>query len=125
MTWNLPFKVEDVLLIMAVLAAIGGLLSVVLVIWVAKKVKRITLPEGASFLTALRATPFLVVVLLDLLDLSIDFFAAPFAWSLLGYLGLAPLRTVTVVESLIPGTQFLPTMTLAWLAARYIIPRTD
>jgi hypothetical protein len=33
-----------------------------------------------------------VVVLLDLLDFSLDFLSAPFAWVLLGYLGLEKLR---------------------------------
>jgi hypothetical protein len=33
------------------------------------------------------------------------------------------LRGVTVVESLIPGTQFLPTMTVAWIVARLGKPR--
>lgn len=69
-------------------------------------------------MTALQATPLAVVVLLDLLDLSLDFLSAPFAWVVLGYLGLKPLRGVTMVESLIPGTQVLPTMTAAWLFVR-------
>ena len=47
-------------------------------------------------------------------------FSAPIAWPLLGRLGLTPLRQVTVIEELIPGTQVIPTMTLAWLAARII-----
>jgi hypothetical protein len=42
---------------------------------------------------------------------------------LLGYLGLKPLRGVTVMESLIPGTQFLPTMTVAWIIARWTRPK--
>jgi hypothetical protein len=64
-----------------------------------------------------------VVILLDLLDFSLDFLSAPFSWTLLGYLGLKPLRTVTMVESTIPGTQFLPTMTTAWIIARLTDPR--
>jgi hypothetical protein len=64
-------------------------------------------------------------VLLDLLDLGLDFFSAPVAWVILTKLGLGPLRGVTVVESLIPGTQFIPTMTLAWLFARYFDPNRN
>ena len=39
-------------------------------------VRRIDLPTDADWITALRATPSIVVVLLDLLDLSLDFLAA-------------------------------------------------
>jgi hypothetical protein len=83
-------------------------------------VRRIQLPPDADALTALRATPLLVVITLDLLDFALDFLSAPFAWVLLGRLGLKPLRAVTVIESLIPGTQFIPTMTAAWILARLI-----
>ena len=104
-----------------ILLAVFGCASVLLVltlVWVLRKVRRIDLPPGADFITALRATPLSVVILLDLLDLTLDIFSAPFAWILLGRLGLAPLRTVTVIEALIPGTQFLPTMSIAWVLAR-------
>jgi hypothetical protein len=102
------------------LAGFGFVLALVLLAYVVWRVKRIRLPVDADFLTTLRATPFVVVVLLDLLDFSLDFLSAPFAWVLLGYLGLEKLRGVTVIESLLPGTQVLPTMTLAWIAARLI-----
>ena len=99
---------------------IGLLLSLLLLGYVVWRIKRIQLPPDADFLVALRATPLAVVILLDLLDFSLDFLSAPLAWAILGYLGLQPLRGVTVVESLIPGTQFLPTMTVAWVFARLI-----
>ena len=108
--------------IFLLLIGIGVILSLLLLGWVVWRVKRINLPPDADALTALRATPFAVVLLLDLLDFSLDFLSAPFAWTLLGYLGLKALRTVTVIESLIPGTQFLPTMTAAWVVARLSDP---
>ncbi len=101
-------------------AAIGLILTALLVVWILRSVRRIPLPADADFFTALRATPLLVVLMLDLLDFSLDFLSAPIAWPLLGHLGLAPLREVTVIEELIPGTQVIPTMTLAWIAARFI-----
>ena len=108
------------LLAVAGIALIAGLAAaVVLGVWVLLKVRRLRLPEGVDFMAALQLTPLSVVVLLDLLDFSLDIFGAPVAWSLLSYLGLRPLRGITVLESLIPGTQLLPTMTLAWLAARW------
>jgi hypothetical protein len=95
-------------------------LAILLLLWIIWKVRRINLPPDADWVTAMRATPFVVVVMLDLLDFSLDFLSAPFAWILLSYLGLKPLRAVTVIESLIPGTQFLPTMTAAWVIARFM-----
>jgi hypothetical protein len=98
-------------------------LALPLLAWVIWRVRRIKLPAGADFFTALRHTPFVVVVLLDLLDLGLDFLSAPIAWVLLTRLGLAPLRGVTIIEELIPGTQIIPTMTLAWVAVRFLGPR--
>lgn len=98
-------------------------LALPLLAWVIWRVRRIALPAGADFFTALRHTPFVVVVLLDLLDLGLDFLSAPIAWVLLTRLGLAPLRGVTIIEELIPGTQIIPTMTLAWMAVRFLGPR--
>jgi hypothetical protein len=102
----------------------GVVLSALLLIWILWRVRRIDLPAGADAITALQKTPFIVVLALDLLDLGLDFFSAPFAWALLGRLGLTPLRGVTVVEGLIPGTQLVPTMTLAWLFARWLAKRS-
>lgn len=95
-------------------------LAILLIAWIVWRVRRINLPPNADWITAMRATPLVVVLALDLLDFSLDFLSAPFAWILLSYLGLKPLRTITTIESLIPGTQFLPTMTAAWIAARFM-----
>lgn len=103
-------------------SAIGLGLTLLLLGWVIWRVRRIQLPQEAGFFTALQATPLVVVILLDLLDMSLDFLSAPIAWTLLSYLGLAPLRGVTVVASLIPGTQLLPTMSIFWIIARFFVP---
>jgi len=108
------------LYLLAGLILTGLVLSTILLIWVVWRVRRIDLPAGADALTALQRTPFVVVLLLDLLDLGLDIFSVPFTWPLLGRLGLAPLRGVTIIEGLIPGTQLVPTMSLAWLFARWI-----
>jgi len=115
-----PIYIAYILLGMLLVGLLLSLLVAGFVVW---RIKRIQLPPDADFMTALRATPLAVVILLDLLDFSLDFLSAPLAWTILSYLGLKPLRGVTVVESLIPGTQLLPTMTLAWLFARLIEPR--
>ena len=103
------------------LACVAGtalVLALLVGIYVFTRIKRINLPPDADTLTALRMTPLSVVILLDLLDLGLDIFAAPFAWIILSKLGLGPLRGVTVAESLIPGTGAIPTMTVAWVLAR-------
>ena len=107
------------------LACVAGtalLLVLVVGAYVFTRIKRINLPPDADTLTALRMTPLSVVILLDLLDLGLDIFAAPFAWIILTKLGLGPLRGVTVAESLIPGTGAIPTMTAAWVLARVFRP---
>lgn len=116
---DLP-DVDLTTLAVAALLVFGGALffSFILFGWVLWRVRKIQLPPDADFFTALRATPLVVVLLLDLLDFTLDFLSAPVAWLLLTRLGLGPLRGVTVVEGLLPGTQMIPTMTLAWIAAR-------
>jgi hypothetical protein len=94
--------------------------ALVLLGWLLWRVRRIHLPADADFVTALQATPLTVVVFLDLLDFGMDFLSVPIAWVVLGRLGLSPLRGVTIVEEIIPGTQILPTLTLAWLAVRLL-----
>lgn len=108
----------DFLKILGIIMLFGLILAMLLMAWILYKIRKINLPAGADFFDALRATPLAVVVLLDLLDLSLDFFSAPISWVILGRLGLQPLRTVTVVESIIPGTSLLPLMTIAWVVAR-------
>lgn len=103
-----------------ILIGIALTLAVLLLFWIIWRVRRINLPPDADWVTAMRATPFVVVLVLDLLDFGLDFLSAPISWILLSYLGLKPLRAVTTIESLIPGTQFLPTMTAAWVIARFM-----
>jgi hypothetical protein len=109
---------REVLTTLGIIIGIALVLALILVAYVLWRVRHINLPSGADFFTALRHTPLSVVIMLDLLDLSLDFLSAPFAWLILGKLGLQPLRGVSVVESFIPGTQALPTMTIAWIVAR-------
>lgn len=106
--------------VLAIIALIGLGLSLLLAAWIFIRVRRINLPAGTEFFDALRATPLSVVILLDLLDLSLDIFSAPVAWFILSKLGLEPLRPVTVIKDLIPlpGLEALPMMTIAWGVSR-------
>ena len=104
--------------ILLTLFSSGLFLTILFLAWVIWRVKRIQIPQNADFFTAMRATPLSVTILLDLLDFTFDIFSVPFTWILLGYLGLQPLRTVTTIEALIPGTQIIPALTIAWIISR-------
>jgi hypothetical protein len=124
--WITSSELRDLLYIFLVVISLGLVFSLILLVWVIWRVKRINLPADASPVTALLATPLGVVILLDLLDLTLDFLAAPLAWTLLSYLGLRPLRGVTLLWVLIPGTQVLPIMSMSWIFVRLLreLPRS-
>ncbi|MFA9406487.1 MAG: hypothetical protein ACERKX_11805 [Anaerolineales bacterium] len=92
----------------------GILLSIILVIFVIWRIKKIEIPAGADFFEALRYTPLIIVITLDVLDFAFDFLSAPIGFTLLTFLGLNPLRGVAAIEAVIPGTQLIPLMTIAW-----------
>jgi hypothetical protein len=94
------------------------LLALLLLLYILLAVRRIDVPPGADLTETLRHTPFIVVVMIDLLDLALDVLAAPFAWVILDRLGLKALRGVAAVEAFLPFTQIIPTMTLLWIGAR-------
>ncbi|MGD2163221.1 MAG: hypothetical protein PVH60_11725 [Anaerolineales bacterium] len=110
---------EWLIVILSFLGA-GLVLSLALFGVVVWRVRKIRLPENADWITTMRLTPLVVVLLLDLLDFSLDIFSVGITWPLLGYLGLKPLRNITVLEGIIPGTQLIPTLTLTWLLARVL-----
>lgn len=116
---------QEILRIVALVSVVSMVLAGVVGVWVWNRVRRLRLPPDATFVEAMRLTPFSVVLFLDLLDLGLDFFSAPISWVVLSRLGLTQLRGATVLEALIPGTQMLPTMTAAWLLVRLFGPRLD
>lgn len=109
-----------------ILKFIGGFILVALILAAVvlavalRKLRRIRLPPDADFFTAIRVVPFSLVVGLDLLDLGLDSFSAPIIWFILNRTGLQALRNVAAFEAFIPFTGPIPTLTLAWLAARYL-----
>jgi hypothetical protein len=94
-----------------VIAAVG-----LAVMW--GSIKRLRVPPTAGFFATMHYIPLPLVVLLDLLDFGLDFFAAPISWLVLDRLGLKGLRNKAAIEALIPFTQPIPTFTLGWFAAR-------
>ncbi len=109
---------RDFGLTLLTLMGVALLLALLLLFIVWRQVKRIHIPPDATFGETLLLTPFLVVLMIDLLDFALDFLAAPFSWIILDRLGLKALRGVSIIESLIPFTQAIPTMTLAWIWVR-------
>ena len=135
---NPPIDWTAVLTTLGILIGIAFVLAMLLLAWVVWRVRKINLPPIIGLIasgvllgpmglgmmgqdTLINGLAELGITLL-LFTIGLDFLSAPFSWVLLGYLGLKPLRGVTVAESLIPGTQFLPTMTTAWVIARLIDP---
>jgi hypothetical protein len=109
---------RDVVLVVAVVLLTAlGLAGIILArAWV--QVRKLRLPPDADFFTTVRAVPLSLVVGLDLLDLGLDVFSTPVIWFLLNRLRLQRLRDIASFEALIPFTGPIPTLTLAWLAAR-------
>jgi hypothetical protein len=97
---------------------IGLVLVTILFLFAYRQVRRMHIPPDASFAETLLLTPFVVVLFVDLLDLAFDFLSAPIAWLLLDRMGLKALRNVAALEALVPFTQVIPTMTLAWIGVR-------
>lgn len=119
MSANVTDWLQQVGLILFAVMGVALLLALLLALLIHRQVKKIDVPPDAGFTETLLHTPFLVVVTIDLLDLALDFLAAPVAWVILDRWGLKALRNVSAVEALIPFTQAIPTLTLAWLYARF------
>jgi hypothetical protein len=105
-------KFLGIVIVVALVLAAGFLVVAI------RKLRRIKLPPDADFFTAVRAVPLSLVIGLDLLDLGLDSFSTPIIWFILNRSGLQALRNVASFEALIPFSGPIPTMTMAWCAAR-------
>ncbi|MBE2197870.1 MAG: hypothetical protein IAE79_04620 [Anaerolinea sp.] len=112
--------IQTFLLYLGLSMLVALLLALLLMVIVWRQAKHIHVPADAGFGETLLYTPFLVVVMIDLLDFGLDFLAAPFAWIILDRLGLKALRGVSALEAIIPLTQGIPTLTLCWIGARLL-----
>lgn len=98
-------------------ATVLGLLGLLLI---HRRLRGLQVPPNASFATTLRAVPFALVVVLDLLDLGLDVFSAPIIWLILSRYNLQNLRNFGAIEALIPFTGPVPTLSLAWIGVRML-----
>ncbi|MDJ0755106.1 MAG: hypothetical protein QNJ45_16410 [Ardenticatenaceae bacterium] len=118
-----PINLDNLQFFLTVLAGImitSFLLFLIMIYIGVQQLRHLDIPEDATFIETLRLTPFSIVLAVDLLDLSLDVLAAPVAWVLLDRLGLKALRGLSAVEAVIPGTQFIPTLTACWLGVRVL-----
>jgi hypothetical protein len=111
-------ELRTVLEIVGVVILVALILAAIVLARVWRKLRRIRLPPDADFFTTARAVPLSLMVGLDLLDLGLDVLSTPVTWFLLDRAGLKALRNTAAFEALIPFTGPIPTMTLAWFAAR-------
>lgn len=109
-------------LFIAVMMAVSFVLAMLLFVFAVRRLRRIDIPEDAGFGEALLYTPLALVLFIDLLDFALDILAAPFTWMILDRLGLKALRNVFAFEAILPFTQFIPAMTIAWIGARLFGP---
>ncbi len=108
---------RDFLVLLALVSFASLVAAGVMVALLWRRLRRLR-TTGRGFWQTLREVPLGLVVLLDLLDLGLDVFAAPVIWFLLRRLNLTALSEVATIEALIPISAPVPTMTLCWLAAR-------
>ncbi len=117
---NMPIdqfiRQAGIYIVVCLAAAVAG--GIALLVMAAKEVRELDIPEDADFFETLQAVPITIPIALDLLDMGLDFLAAPISWVILEMLGLGALKMITTVEALIPGTNLIPTMTIAWVIAR-------
>ncbi len=109
---------QQLLVLLAALVVIATAIALVGLAMLHRSLRWLRIPAGADFATTLRLVPLSLVVILDLLDFGLDIFAAPITWVVLTRYRLNALRNVAAVEDLIPFTQLIPTMTVAWLVVR-------
>lgn len=97
-------------------ASLIAVITLLITAW--QHVIELDIPPDADFFETLQMIPISVPIALDLLDLAFDVFSAPISWVILELMGLRALQMITVIEGIIPGTQLIPTMTIAWFVAR-------
>jgi hypothetical protein len=115
---NMHVDWSAVLKLVAAVAVVALILAGIALALAFRLLRKVRVPAHADFFTTVRAVPLALVVGLDLLDLALDVFSAPIIWMILNRFGLQALRNVATIEALIPISAPIPTLTLAWFAAR-------
>jgi hypothetical protein len=109
---------QNLLIAFGVVALLATITAALIIWWLYGRLKVLRIARDAELGETLRKVPLLLVVALDLLDMSLDVFSAPFVWLLLDRVGLKKLRNLATAAAVIPGTQILPLLTISWFLAR-------
>lgn len=120
-----PSLLQSLLTALGVVVLLTTLAATLLLWWLHRKLQLLRIATDASLGETLRSIPFLLALALDLLDMGLNLFAAPFVWFFLHRMGWMKLRNLATAAAAIPGTQFVPILSIAWIAARIFGPRTD
>ena len=72
MDLQIPPQLIEFLTVFLTLAGVSLVLAVALSIWMLSRIKPIQLPENADWIVAMRITPLVVVITLDLLDFALE-----------------------------------------------------
>lgn len=111
-------QLRSIGLVAAGILVVNLIVFTILITLAYRRIKHLDIPADADFVQTLHLVPLFLVLAIDLLDLTLDFLAFPFVWIILDRMGLNALRNVSAVESIIPFTQPIPTLTLAWIGVR-------
>jgi hypothetical protein len=112
--------VRNIMIVLFLSMAFAGVVGALMLLYAVRQVRALKIPPDATFVETLMLTPLSIVVAIDLLDFALDILAAPLSWAILDRLGLKALRGFATVEALLPGTQFIPTLTLCWFGVRVL-----
>ncbi len=115
--------IREVIIVAGICMAASLVGAIALLVLAARQISEIDIPEDADFFETMQHLPITVPLALDLLDMAFDIFAAPIAWLVLELLGLQALQLITVIEGAIPGTQLVPTLTIAWAISKMMKKR--
>lgn len=114
---------EFVRTLLGLLGTYLALVLALLALWlwvVVRMVRRVTVRLDDDGLRALRSVPLALPLAIDAIDLGLDLFGAPLAWFVSNRTALKPLRGASLLEALVPGTQFLPLLTIGWWWANHV-----
>lgn len=127
---NVCTTIASAFVLILVILGVLVVALIVLLVMAVREMRSIEVPPDADFFETMRLIPITVPLALDLLDFIFDsvipvfggFLGAPISWLLLDTMGLKSLRAITAVESFIPATQLIPTLTAGWVLARTLKP---
>lgn len=111
-------QLRQLLLTFGIVLLVAAALGFGVLLLLHRRLRRLNVPPNADFATTLRAVPLALVVAIDLLDFGLDIFATPIVWAVLSRYRLQALRNVAAIEAIIPLTQVIPTLTVAWIGVR-------